>query len=120
MKFRFYYTGICVRDLQQSLKFYTKTIDMKIVGKGAMPHGGKYIHLKGPKSQQMLKLNWYPECSRFYTEYRKGDELDHLAFSVKDTKKAFEELVRNGAEVAVSPQSPEEQKSTLKTLMEYG
>jgi len=103
MEFRFYYTGIRVRDLQKSLEFYTKTMGMKVVGKGTMPHGGKYVHLKGPKSQQMLELNWYPENSRFYTEYQKGDELDHLAFTAKDAKKAFEELVKNGAEVAVGP-----------------
>ena len=76
---------------------------MKIVGKGTMPHGGKYVHLRSLKSQQMLELNWYPEHSRFYTEYREGDELDHLAFTVKDAKKAFEVLVKNGVEVAVSP-----------------
>jgi catechol 2,3-dioxygenase-like lactoylglutathione lyase family enzyme len=76
---------------------------MKIVGKGTMPHGGKYVHLRSPKFQQKLELNWYPEHSRFYTEYREGDELDHLAFKVEDAKKAFEVLVKNGVEVAVNP-----------------
>ncbi len=104
MEFRFYYTGIRVRNLEQSLRFYTKALGMKVVGKGTMPHGGKYIHLRGKGSKQILELNWYPEGSQFFTEYRNGEELDHIAFLVKDVKKAFKELIRKGAEIAVPPE----------------
>ena len=103
MIFRFYYTGIRVRDLKKSLDFYTGVIGLKVVGKGTMPHGGKYVHLRGKGSRQMLELNWYPEGSKFYSEYAAGDELDHLAFVVKDVKKAFKELIKSGAEPAISP-----------------
>jgi lactoylglutathione lyase len=103
MKYRFYYSGIRVRDLKKSLDFYTKAIGLKVVGKGTMPHGGKYVHLRGRGSKQMLELNWYPKGTRFYTEYAAGEELDHLAFTVKDVKKAFNELVKAGAAPAVSP-----------------
>jgi len=103
MKFHFYYTGIRVRDLKKSLDFYTDVLGMKVVGKGTMPHGGKYVHLRGKGSKQTLELNWYPEGSRFYTAYTNGEELDHLAFVVKDKTKAFKELVKKGAEVAVGP-----------------
>lgn len=103
MRFQFYYTGIRVRDLKKSLDFYTKVIGLKVVGKGTMPHGGKYVHLRGRGSKQTLELNWYPKDTRFYTEYSAGDELDHLAFTVKDVKKAFETLVKNSAGPAVSP-----------------
>ncbi len=107
MEFHFYYTEIRVRDLDRSLGFYTEVLGMKVVGKGTMPHGGKYIHLRGSGSKQTPELNWYPEGSRFFTEYRNGEELDHLAFTIKDVKKAFRELVRNRAEVAVSPDQSE-------------
>ncbi len=107
VKFRFYYTGIRVRNLYKSLGFYTKTMGMKVVGKGTMPHGGKYVHLRDSSSKQMLELNWYPADSPFFTEYTNGEELDHLAFVVSDVKKAFKELVRKGAKVAVSPSESE-------------
>lgn len=103
MKTRFYYTGIRVRDLKQSLAFYTKVLGMKVVAKGKMSHGGQYIHLQTPRSTQRLELNWYPEGSKFHTEYLPGEELDHLAFVVKDVKKAFDEFVKKGAGVAVDP-----------------
>ncbi len=92
-----------MRNLIMSLDFYTKTMGMKVVGKGTMPHGGKYVHLRDSGSKQTLELNWYPAGSRFFTEYTNGEELDHLAFVVSDVKKAFKELVRKGAKVGVSP-----------------
>lgn len=103
MKYRFHYTGIRVRDLNRSLKFYTKALGLKRVKGGTMPHGGKFVHLKGPGSPHILELNWYPEGSRFHTPYRRGEELDHLAFVVDDVKRAYEELLANGATAAVSP-----------------
>lgn len=103
MKFRFTYTAIRVKNLQRSLGFYTQILGMKVTSRGRMPHGGRYVHLKSPGSPQRLELNWYPPGSRFYTRYRAGEELDHLAFRVEDVRAAFKELVKKGAEVAVDP-----------------
>ncbi len=103
MRFRFYYAGIRVRDFQRSLRFYTKAVGMRVVAKGTMPHGGRWAHLKVPGSAQTLELNWYPRGSRFYTPYRKGEEMDHLGFRVGDVERAFAHLVKHGATSAVPP-----------------
>lgn len=103
MKFRFYYAGIRVRDLKRSLEFYTQAMGMKVVNKGTMSHGGKFVQLRGKGSKQTLELNWYPAGSKFYSEYAAGEELDHLAFVVRDAAKAYKELVSKGATSAVSP-----------------
>ncbi len=107
MKYRLTYTGIRVRDLDRSLAFYTGALGLKGVSKGRMPHGGKYVHLQSPGSPQRLELNWYPSGSRFYTPYRKGEEMDHLAVTVDDVPKAFRELLRHGATPAVDPEHSE-------------
>jgi len=107
MKYRFYYTGIRVRNLSRSLAFYTKAIGMKVVNRGTMRHGGKYVQLVGPGSRQRLELNWYPPGTRFYVPYRKGEEMDHFAFVVADVRKAYRELIRKGAKPAVPPEDPE-------------
>ncbi len=103
MRATFHYTGIRVRDLERSLAFYTGTLGMKVIGRGTMPHGGRYVHLRTPRSPQRLELNWYPKGTRFYTPYRRGEELDHLAFVVDDVRQAYRELVRKGASPAVDP-----------------
>ena len=103
MRARFRYTGIRARDLDRSLAFYTGLFGMKVIGGGTMPHGGKYVHLRTPGSQQRLELNWYPKGSRFYASYRNGEEMDHLAFVVDDVRAAYRELVRKGAKPAVDP-----------------
>lgn len=103
MQARFRYTGIRVRDLERSLAFYTGALGMKIIGRGTMPHGGTYVHLRTPRSPQRLELNWYPRGTRFYTPYRRGEEMDHLAFVVDDVRKAYRELIRKGASPGVDP-----------------
>ena len=115
MKFRFYYTGIRVRDLERSLTFYRGVLGMRIIGRGTMPHRGRYVHLRGRGSPQRLELNWYPKGSRFFTRYQRGEELDHLAFVVDDVKKAYEELIRSGAKPAVSPLHPRGRRYTSRT-----
>ena len=97
MKFRFYYAGVRVRDLKRSVEFYTKAFGMKVVNKGTMPHGGKFVQLRGNGSEQTLELNWYPPGSKFFTEYVTREEMDHLAFVVKDAAKAYKELISKGA-----------------------
>jgi lactoylglutathione lyase len=101
-KFRFVYAGIRVRNLKKSLNFYRNIMGMKITRRGTMPHGGKYVALRSPGSRQELELNWYPARSRFYTKYRRGDEMDHLAFGVGNIRAALKRLMSKGVEVAVS------------------
>lgn len=97
------YAGIRVRDLDRSIGFYTKALGMEVVQRGRMEHGGEFVELKSPGSAQRLELNWYPRDNEYYTEYKNGEELDHLGFWVGDVEKELERLTRKGAEVAVEP-----------------
>src|SRR5437867_13393514 len=103
MKSRFYYAGSRVRSLRRSIAYYTKAFGMKVAAQGTMPHGGKYVHLVTPGTRMRLELNWYPKGSRFFVPYRKGEELDHLAFVVGDVLAAYRSLRRRGVRVAVDP-----------------
>ncbi len=68
-----------------------------------MSHGGMWVELKSPDSPQRLELNWYPANSKFFSRYRKGEELDHLAFRVRDVKDSFQDIVAKGARPEVEP-----------------
>jgi len=97
------YTGVRVRDLDRSIRFYRTVMGMRVSRKGEMSHGGRWVELKSPGSHQRLELNWYPPGSKFHTSYRRGEELDHLAFRVKDVARTFEEVVAMGARPEVAP-----------------
>jgi lactoylglutathione lyase len=100
---KYFYTGIRVRDLARSLQFYRKVMGMKVTRRGTMSHGGVWVELRSPDSSQRLELNWYPAESEYFTPYRKGEELDHLAFRVSDVGRALRDLVAKGARPEIEP-----------------
>ncbi len=101
---RFWYTGIRVKDLKESIKFYKEALGFQIVLRGKMKtHEGTYVHMRTPTGKQILELNYYPETSKFYEEYVNGSELDHLGFYVSDVRGQYERLVKLGCESAVEP-----------------
>jgi len=99
---RLYYSGIEVRDLSRSLKFY-RYLGLRIKRRGTMSHRGKWVQLIDPETQQLLELNWYPKGSKFYESYRNGSELDHIGFKVDDAVKWFNLLLSRGAKPAANP-----------------
>jgi len=100
---KFLYTGVRVRDLDRSIQFYRTVMGMRVSRKGEMSHGGRWVELKSPGSHQRLELNWYPSGSKFHTRYRRGEEMDHLAFRVTDVARTFDEVVAKGARPEVEP-----------------
>ena len=101
-RIKLYYSGIEVRDLRRSLRFY-RSLGLKVIRRGTMEHGGNWAHLMDPSSKQRLELNWYPKGSRFYEKYRNGSELDHIGFIVDDAVKWFKLLIKRGAQPAAEP-----------------
>lgn len=96
------YTSIRVKDLDKSLKFYTKSLGMRIVERRSWIPGEKTVVLVSGDTKQKIRLMWYSKTCRLYTPYKEnGVELDHLLFEVKDAKKAYDKLVKEGAPVAM-------------------
>ena len=100
---RFGYTGIRVRNLERSLRFYKKTMGMRETLRGRMKAGGIFVQLRSPRSRQLLELNYYPPKAKYYERYDSGSELDHLAFWTVDVDRRFKGLTSKGAKVAVKP-----------------
>jgi catechol 2,3-dioxygenase-like lactoylglutathione lyase family enzyme len=99
---KLYYSGIQVRNLERSLRFY-RFLGLRVKRRGTMAHGGKWIHLVDQRTNQRLELNWYPKSSRFYEKYKSGSELDHIGFIVDDAVKWFNLLLKRGAKPAARP-----------------
>jgi len=105
MQFRMTYAGIRVKNIEDSLRFYTEILGMQVVEplQPTPPTEGQVVTLRSAGSAQLLELNWYGAGSRFGTPYSNGEYLDHLAFECDDLAKAIEELEGRGVEVMVRP-----------------
>ncbi len=100
---KFVYTGIRVRDLKRSIKFYAETMEMKEVDRGEMKDGGIYVQLKSENETQKLELNYYPPGKKYWEEYVEGSELDHLAFQCEDVRASYKKLLAGGGVSAIEP-----------------
>jgi lactoylglutathione lyase len=99
VKFRMVYTGIRVKDMDESVRFYTQVLGMKLVGRARVKSTrGEWAQLQSEGSEQLLELNWYAPDSPFYTGWRHGAEMDHLCFAVDDLEGALKELAAQGVE----------------------
>ena len=70
----FIYTGIRVRDMEESINFYTGMLNMTIADKRERtePTKGGVVTLKSRHTSQLLELNWYASDSPYCSEYRNG------------------------------------------------
>jgi lactoylglutathione lyase len=93
------YTGIRVRDLERSRRFYTEGLGLRVGRHGRMAAGGLWEELVDPESHAVLELNFYPDAP----PYREGDELDHLGFRVSDVSATLRRLEALGARVRIPP-----------------
>ena len=94
------YTSIRVKDLKKSVEFYTKNLEMKIVGRKSWVPGEKIVMLVSRDSKQRINLMYFAKNCMWYTPYKSGSELDHLMFEVDDAKKMYGKLVAKGAPAA--------------------
>ena len=100
VKAKFDYTGIGVRNLDASINFYIEKLGMQLMNRyGIKETEGEIAELKTPEGTQKLELNWYADRK----DYKNGDEVDHLAFTVEDVDAALAELKSQGVEVAMEP-----------------
>jgi len=106
MKSKFTYTGIRVKDLEQSVQFYTQLLGMKETGRSKIEaSNGWAVSLTTHEGGPILELNFYESASPYATEYVAGEGMDHLAFQVEDLDKALTEARAAGYPVALEMKS---------------
>jgi catechol 2,3-dioxygenase-like lactoylglutathione lyase family enzyme len=93
VKVEFVYSGIRVRNLARSLRFYRK-LGFRISHRGTMRHGGLWVQMSYPKASQRIELNYYPRTNEYYEPFRHGTEFDHFGFRVSDVEACEERLRR--------------------------
>ncbi len=113
---RFVYSGIRVRNLTRSVRFYQQ-LGFRVVKRGSFSHGGRYVHLTFPGSAHRLELNYYPRGSRFYEPITPGSEFDHFGFYASDPEAWLRKARRAGARFTVGyADRPEQQLYFVQDL----
>jgi catechol 2,3-dioxygenase-like lactoylglutathione lyase family enzyme len=95
-KVQFVYSGIRVRSLARSVRFYRR-MGFRVIKKGWFSHGGQWVHLVHPSSTHRIELNYYPKGTPFYEPFLRGTEFDHFGFFVTDPMAWIRKAVRAGA-----------------------
>jgi len=97
MKTKFIYVGIRVKDLDESIKFYTEVLGMMLTSRQRIEETkGDVAGLRSGRDQFALELNHYDDDSPYNVKYAVGEGLDHLAFKVDDIDDAVREAKRAG------------------------
>ncbi len=88
MQFRFAHNNFNVKDLDTSLEFYKKALDLKEVRR-ITPEDGSFIivYLSDGVSEHNLELTWLRDWDR---AYNLGDNEFHLALVVDDFEAAHQ------------------------------
>ena len=111
------YIGIRVINMDESIRFYTELLDMKLLDRGKITTTkGETAALQSPGSQLVLELNYYEDGSPFATSYEAGEGLDHLGFKVDNLMATFELLRGKGVMVALEPFEETTERGTTATL----
>jgi lactoylglutathione lyase len=101
---RMVYTGIRVKNIEESIKFYADILGMQLVERKKTPQThGEWATLKSPGSEQVIELNWYAHGSKFGDPYANGSEVDHLGFEVENLEAWIRELEAKGVKILIRP-----------------
>jgi lactoylglutathione lyase len=96
------HTSITVKDMDETIQFYTKRMGMTLVGRREIKQNNAEIaFLKISGTNHRIELTWWKDKK----EYAEGDQLDHLAFGVKNLRATVEKLRTRGVEIAKEPYS---------------
>lgn len=96
------YTSIRVKNMEESIDFYTKDMGMEVVSRRSPIPGEEVVSLEDKTTGQKLNLMFYDESCKLYTPWKEdGVELDHLMFKVDDAKEKYQALVKKGMKVAM-------------------
>ncbi len=107
LKAKLVYTGIRVKNMDESIKFYTEIMGMRLKGRNQIDvTNGEVAGLVSEDGGHEIELNYYKEGSEYFEPFSRGQELDHIAFQVDDLDKFLSEAKRLGYDTVLEVKSP--------------
>jgi lactoylglutathione lyase len=97
---KFLHTSITVREMEESLKFYTEVLGLEFERRRTIPENRAEIaFVRDPESGARVELTHWEGKDRF----EPGEQLDHLAFEVPDLDRFLLRVRAKGVPVAKEP-----------------
>jgi lactoylglutathione lyase len=97
---KFLHTSITVRDMTESLAFYTEVLGLEFERRRTIPENKAEIaFVKDPVSGARIELTWWEGK----TTIEAGEQLDHLAFEVAELDRFLLKIRQKGVRVAKEP-----------------
>jgi lactoylglutathione lyase len=97
---RFLHTSITVRNMDESLRFYTDVLGLEFERRRRIPENRAEIaFIHDPKSGGRIELTHWDDKDRFEA----GEQLDHLAFEVDELDRFLARARDQGIRIAKEP-----------------
>lgn len=99
------HASITVKNMEESINFYCKTLGMELASRREIPENNAEIaFVRGDNRDNLaLELTYW----RDKKDWVDGDQLDHIALAVKDVPATVETFRSKGVEIAKEPYSLE-------------
>lgn len=113
---KYLHTMIRVNNLEDSIRFYTEVLGMKLISKDDYPEGKfslAFLSYGASKSDPCIELtyNWGRDS------YTLGDAFGHIALATDDIYKTCEEVRTRGGKIVREP-GPMKHGSTVIAFLE--
>jgi lactoylglutathione lyase len=113
---KYLHTMIRVNNLEESIRFYSEVLGMKLLSKNEYPEGKFTLAFLGYGNSKQdpcveLTYNWDKST------YNLGDAFGHLAYGVSDIYKTCETIKKAGGKVVREP-GPMKHGSTVIAFIE--
>jgi lactoylglutathione lyase len=97
---RLLHTSVTVKDLEESLRFYTEVMGLEFERRRPIPENHAEIaFLRDPASGHRIELTYWEGK----TSFEPGEQLDHIAFEVPDLDGFLARARAHGVKVAREP-----------------
>jgi len=96
------HTSITVKDMDESIAFYTEKLGMTLKSRREIKQNNAeiaFLEIEG--TNHRIELTWWKDKK----DYAEGDQLDHIAFGVNDLRATIEAMRAQGVDIAKEPYS---------------
>ena len=101
----FVHTSIRTSNMEQSINFYTRLLDLKLVNRREIPQNNAEIaFLQDPEAKgSTIELTFYRNQKKFSQPDYEDRVFDHIAFEVKNMEKTIAAMRKKNVTITDEP-----------------